>query len=75
MNTFIVIAALMAAVAGAIVAVPLLRAKGSRVLGIVAAALLTGAAAGLLIGANVHQPAQPACIRYGRIGIGIPWRM
>ena len=47
MNTFIVIAALMAAVAGAIVAVPLLRAKGSRVLGIVAAALLTGAAAGL----------------------------
>ena len=47
MTTFIVIAALMAAVAAAIVAVPLLRSQGSRVIGIVAAAILTGAAAGL----------------------------
>jgi len=47
MSTFIVIAALMAAVAAAIVAVPLLRSQGSRVIGIVAAAILTGAAAGL----------------------------
>ena len=47
MSTFIVVAALMAAIAAAIVAIPLLRSKRSRILGILAAALVTGAAAGL----------------------------
>jgi cytochrome c-type biogenesis protein CcmH len=47
MSTFIVVAALMAAIAAAIVAIPLLRSKRSRMLGIVAAAIVTGAAAGL----------------------------
>jgi cytochrome c-type biogenesis protein CcmH len=47
MGTFIVVAALMAALAGAIVAVPLLRSQQSRMLGVIAAAVVTGAAAGL----------------------------
>jgi cytochrome c-type biogenesis protein CcmH len=47
MSTFIVVAALMAAIAAAIVAIPLLRSKRSRMLGVVAAAIVTGAAAGL----------------------------
>jgi cytochrome c-type biogenesis protein CcmH len=47
MSTFIVVAALMAAIAAAVVAIPLLRSKRSRLLGIVAAAVVTGAAAGL----------------------------
>jgi cytochrome c-type biogenesis protein CcmH len=47
MSTFIVVAAVMAALAGAIVAVPLLRSKQSKMLGVVAAAVVTGAAAGL----------------------------
>jgi cytochrome c-type biogenesis protein CcmH len=47
MSAFIVVAALMAAIAAATVAVPLLRSKRSRVLGVLAAALIAGAAAGL----------------------------
>jgi cytochrome c-type biogenesis protein CcmH len=47
MSTFIVVAALMAAIAAAIVAVPLLRFRGSRVLGVAAAAIVAAAAAGL----------------------------
>jgi cytochrome c-type biogenesis protein CcmH len=47
MNTFLIIAALMAVAAAATVALPLLRDKQSRVAGVVAAVLLMGAAAGL----------------------------
>jgi cytochrome c-type biogenesis protein CcmH len=47
MTTFIVVAALMAAIAAATVAVPLLRSQRSRLLGVLAAALVAGAAAGL----------------------------
>ena len=47
MRTFIVVAALMAAIAAAIVAIPLVLSKRSRLLGILAAALVSGAAAGL----------------------------
>jgi cytochrome c-type biogenesis protein CcmH len=47
MNTFIVIAALMAAIAATVVALPLLRNRQSRVLGAVAGVLVMGAAAGL----------------------------
>jgi cytochrome c-type biogenesis protein CcmH len=47
MTTFIIVAAVMAAIAAAIVAVPLLRSRRSRVLGVVTAAIVAGAAAGL----------------------------
>jgi cytochrome c-type biogenesis protein CcmH len=47
MNTFLVIAAVMAAVAAAAVALPLLRDRQSRVLGAVVAVLVAAAAAGL----------------------------
>jgi cytochrome c-type biogenesis protein CcmH len=47
MNTFLVIAAVMAAIAAAAVALPLLRHRQSRVLGVIAAVAVMGAAAGL----------------------------
>jgi cytochrome c-type biogenesis protein CcmH len=47
MTTFIVVAAVMAVIAAAVVAVPLLRSPRSRLIGLVAAALVSGAAAGL----------------------------
>jgi cytochrome c-type biogenesis protein CcmH len=47
MSAFLIVAALMAAIAAAIVAVPLLRDKRSRIIGTLAAFLLAGAAAGL----------------------------
>ena len=60
MNTFLVIAALMAAIAAAVVAVPLLRDRQSRVLGALAAVIVAGAAAGLYplwSNWNWHAPA------------------
>ena len=47
MSAFLIVAALMAAIAAAIVAVPLLRDKRSRIIGALAACLVAGAAAGL----------------------------
>jgi len=47
MNTFLVVAAVMAAIAAAAVAVPLFRDRQSRLLGISAAVIIIGAAAGL----------------------------
>jgi len=47
MNTFLVVAAVMAAIAAAAVALPLLRDKQSRVLGALLAVIVIGAAAGL----------------------------
>jgi cytochrome c-type biogenesis protein CcmH len=47
MKIFIIIAAVMAAIAAATVAVPLLRTTRSRIVGVVAAAIMSGAAAGL----------------------------
>jgi cytochrome c-type biogenesis protein CcmH len=47
MNTFLVVAALMAAIAAAVVAVPLMRDRTSRLVGALAALLVAGAAAGL----------------------------
>jgi cytochrome c-type biogenesis protein CcmH len=47
MSAFLIVAAFMAAIAAAIVAVPLLREKRSRIIGAVAACLVAGAAAGL----------------------------
>lgn len=47
MSAFLIVAALMAAIAAAIVAVPLLRDKRSRIIGLAAACLVAGAAAGL----------------------------
>jgi cytochrome c-type biogenesis protein CcmH len=47
MNTFLVVAAVMAALAAAAVAVPLLRDRQSRVTGAIAALLVAGVAAGL----------------------------
>jgi len=47
MKIFIVVAALMAVIAAAAVAIPLLRAKRSRIAGVIAAAIMSGAAAGL----------------------------
>ncbi len=63
MNTFLVIAALMAAIAAGAVALPLLRDRQSRVVGAAAAVLVIGAAAGLYplwSNWNWHAPAQPA---------------
>jgi cytochrome c-type biogenesis protein CcmH len=60
MNTFLVIAAVMAAIAAAVVAVPLLRDRQSRVLGALAAVMVVGAAAGLYplwSNWNWHAPA------------------
>jgi cytochrome c-type biogenesis protein CcmH len=47
MKIFIIIAASMAAIAAATVAIPLLRARRARLVGILAAAVMSGAAAGL----------------------------
>jgi cytochrome c-type biogenesis protein CcmH len=47
MNAFLVVAVLMAAIAAAVVAVPLLRDKRSRLIGALAALIVAGAAAGL----------------------------
>jgi cytochrome c-type biogenesis protein CcmH len=47
MNTFLVIAALMAAIAASVVAIPLMRDKKGRLLGALAALIVAGAAAGL----------------------------
>ena len=47
MSAFLIVAAFMAAIAAAIVALPLLREKRSRIVGAVAACVLAGAAAGL----------------------------
>ena len=63
MNTFLVIAAVMAAIAAAAVALPLLRDRQSRVLGAVVAVLVMGAAAGLYplwSNWNWHAPADAA---------------
>jgi cytochrome c-type biogenesis protein CcmH len=60
MNTFLVIAAVMAAVAAAVVALPLLRDGQSRVLGALVAVIVVGAAAGLYplwSNWNWHAPA------------------
>jgi cytochrome c-type biogenesis protein CcmH len=47
MKTFVIIAALMAAIAAAAVALPLLLSRRSRIVGLLAAALISAAAAGL----------------------------
>jgi len=47
MSAFLIVAALMAAIAASIVAIPLLRDKRSRIIGALAACLVAGAAAGL----------------------------
>jgi cytochrome c-type biogenesis protein CcmH len=63
MNTFIIIAAGMALVGAAAVAVPLLRERHSRIVGLIAAFLVAGAAAGLYplwSNFNWHAPAQAA---------------
>jgi cytochrome c-type biogenesis protein CcmH len=63
MNTFLVIAAVMAAIAAGAVALPLLRDRQSRVVGAVAAALVIGASAGLYplwSNWNWHASAQSA---------------
>ena len=61
MNIFLLIAAVMAAIAAAVVAAPLWRDKQSRVLGMLAALIVAGAAAGLYplwSNWNWHAPAQ-----------------
>src|ERR1700722_3029484 len=61
MNTFLVVAAVMAAIAAAAVALPLLRDKHSRVLGGLMAVIVIGAAAGLYplwSNWNWHAPPQ-----------------
>jgi cytochrome c-type biogenesis protein CcmH len=61
MSAFLIVAALMAAIAAAIVAIPLLRDKRSRIIGAVAACSVAGAAAGLYpLWSNWdwHAPAQ-----------------
>ncbi|HME39130.1 MAG TPA: hypothetical protein VKG63_09220 [Steroidobacteraceae bacterium] len=61
MNTFLVIAALMAAIAAGAVALPLLRDRQSRILGALVAVIVIGAAAGLYplwSNWNWHAPAQ-----------------
>ena len=62
MSTFLVIAAVMAAIASGAVAFPLLRDKQSRVAGVLAAVLVIGASAALYplwSNWNWHAPAQP----------------
>jgi cytochrome c-type biogenesis protein CcmH len=61
MNTFLVIAAVMAAIAAVAVALPLLRDRQSRVLGALLAVMVIGASAGLYplwSNWNWHAPAQ-----------------
>src|SRR5712664_1121878 len=61
MNTFLVIAAVMAAIAAAAVALPLLRDRQSRRLGALLAVMVIGASAGLYplwSNWNWHAPAQ-----------------
>jgi len=61
MNTFLVVAALMAAIAATVVAVPLMRDRKTRLVGALAALLVAGAAAGLYpLWSNWdwHAPAQ-----------------
>jgi cytochrome c-type biogenesis protein CcmH len=68
MNTFLVIAAMMAAVAAAAVALPLLRDKQSRVLGALLAVIVIVAAAGLYplwSNWNWHAPAEPQAAAAG----------
>ena len=63
MNTFLVIAAVMAAVAASAVALPLIRHRQSRVLGVLAGIIMIGAAAGLYplwSNWNWHAPVQSA---------------
>jgi cytochrome c-type biogenesis protein CcmH len=62
MNTFLVIAAIMAAIAAGAVALPLLRDRQSRVLGALVVVVVIGAAAGLYplwSNWNWHESAQP----------------
>jgi cytochrome c-type biogenesis protein CcmH len=62
MNTFLVVAALMAAIAATVVAVPLMRDRKTRLVGALAALIVAGAAAGLYpLWSNWdwHAPAQP----------------
>ena len=47
MSAFIIVAAIMAAIAAAVIAIPLMRDKKSRIVGALAALLVAGAAAGL----------------------------
>jgi cytochrome c-type biogenesis protein CcmH len=47
MKTFIIVAALMAAIAAAAVAIPLLRSRRSRIVGVLAAAIISASAAAL----------------------------
>ena len=68
MNTFLLIAAVMAAIAAAAVALPLLRDRQSRVLGAIAAVLVMGAAAALYplwSNWNWHAPANPGASASG----------
>jgi cytochrome c-type biogenesis protein CcmH len=61
MNTFLVIAAVMAAIAAGAVALPLLRDRQSRLLGALVAVMVVGASAGLYplwSNWNWHMPAQ-----------------
>ena len=63
MITFLVVAAIMAAIAATAVAVPLLRDRNSRIVGAIAAVLVIGAAAGLYplwSNWNWHAPAAAA---------------
>ena len=65
MNTFLVIAALMAAIAASAVAFPLIRDRQNRVLGAVMAVVVMGAAAGLYplwSNWNWHAPPQSATV-------------
>jgi cytochrome c-type biogenesis protein CcmH len=65
MSVFIIVAALMAAIAATVVAVPLMRDKKSRLAGALAALLVAGAAAGLYpLWSNWdwHAPAQAQAI-------------
>lgn len=65
MSAFIIVAALMAAIAATVVAVPLMRDKKSRLAGALAALLVAGAAAGLYpLWSNWdwHAPAQAQAI-------------
>jgi cytochrome c-type biogenesis protein CcmH len=65
MSTFIVIAALMAAIAATAVALPLLRHRQSRILGAIAGTLVIGAAAALYplwSNWNWHAPAQASAV-------------
>jgi cytochrome c-type biogenesis protein CcmH len=63
MTSFLIIAAVMAAIAAAVVALPLLRDRQSRVAGAVLGLFVVGAAAGLYplwSNWNWHAPAEPA---------------